>query len=113
MFESILVHVMLSMINPALRGGKRKISETELMMTYVGFSFAGNIVKSPSAHLTLAARMGAQRDRKDHRRSVGTRGSVNTKGVGYLQDCSVTQGALCSASEELRPVLPSICVIFT
>lgn len=57
--------------------------------------------------------MGAQRDRKDHHRNVGMRGSVNSKSVGYLQDCSVIQGALWSALEGLRPLLPLICVIFT
>lgn len=53
-------------------------------------------MKSPSAHLTLAARMGAQRDRKDHSRSVGTRGSVNTKALATCRTVPVTRGPVFS-----------------
>lgn len=55
-------------------------------MTYIGFSLAGQILTSPAAPLTLAARgaLGTWEGQEESCGGWGTRGTVNSQSVGYL-----------------------------
>lgn len=57
--------------------------------------------------------LGTWREQKESDGDLGTRDTVNSRSIGYLEDYSVTKGALWSASEGPSPPLPLLCDIFT
>lgn len=57
--------------------------------------------------------LGTWREQKESDGDLGTRDTVNSMSTGYLEDYSVTKGALWSASEGPSPLLPLLCDIFT